>query len=201
MRPTIDDVSLLSLIAGLAMPELGARREDVLPMTLAKLDEHIATLTDTNRRAAALRVRSVLAAWTSSVPTEEVAEAAQAMLVAEGHGAERDKVRRGIARVEVMAWIHAFAHPESHASSRARAVEAIPKLDAYLALVTEEDKRAAASAMRVALAGWTATEASEAPEAVKLAALAMLVVEDFATFHDHLRDLTGLRSGGAGTGT
>lgn len=184
-----EDVPFLSLVSALSMPELGARREQIYAATIAKLDDYIAAAPSDDKRATALDLRAALAAWTSPEPTEAVAEAAQALLVAEGHGEQRDDMRRGAAWCEVIPWINALAHPESHGSWLQRGAEILPKLDAYLALVADEAKRAAALAVRAALVPWTPPAPSEP---VTQAAQAMLDAEDYARVHDQFRGVLGL---------
>lgn len=171
------------------MPELGASKRDLHAIVLAKLDEYLGAVTEENKRAAALAMRAALASWTSPKLTEDITEAAQAMLVAEGHGDQRQNFRLGAAWCEVIPWINALAHPEAHPTWPKDSVGVCAKLDTYITLLADENKRAAALVMRNSLIDWTSPDL---PEAVTQAARAMLVAEDYAAFQAQLLKMTSL---------
>jgi hypothetical protein len=181
-----EETALASLLLGLAMPELGATRENILDMAARALDAYLSGQPDETKRALAVALREALDRWTSSAPTAEIIAAAKALLTAEGHGDAPAKVARGAAWVQVITLVHDLAHPETKRTTPAMAGAILAKLDAYLAVITEQPQRDAALALRAALAAWTSPAQ---PDAVTEAARAMLAVEEYDTFRAELRGM------------
>ena len=92
-----EDTPIASVLIGLAMPELGATRDAIQPMASASLDAYLLVEVDEAKRTVALTLQAALARWTSFGPTTEITEAAQALLVALGHGGARESARKGAA--------------------------------------------------------------------------------------------------------
>jgi len=183
-----DDTTFASLLLGLAMPELGATRENIRGVVALQLEAYLSNQTDETKHALALALREALSRWPSSAPTEEIIAAAQALLVAEGHGDARANARRGAAWMQAITLVHDLAHPEAHKTTVGMVAPILSKLDAYLSVIEEGPQRAAALALRAALVAWISPTQ---PDAVTQAARAMLVAEDYDAFRADLRRLSG----------